>query len=575
LGTGHPKAARIGGLPGGAPLTLHTDRHEDAGTDYSRHESRAMRERSMSELEFLRQQHILGRISRREFMGRAVTLGVSASALTTLITQIEAVAAESPKKGGTMRLGLGGGSTTDSLEPGSYTDSVMIGIGHGLFNGLVEWARDGKPIPELATSWEAKSGATEYILNLRKGVSFSNGKEFDADDAVYSINLHRGETKSGAAGPMKVIKDVKKLDKYQIQVSLTEADADFAYVLTDYHILMVPNEHKDWSKPVGTGAFTLDKFDPGVRALLKKNTNYWKEGRGHLDGVEVTVINDGSARLNALLSGQVDAINRVDPKAVALIQKNASFEIVRAPGGWHPVMAMTVDAAPYDNVDLRKAMKYALDREQIIKTSFSGFATLGNDHPIPRTDPYFNSQLPQLKYDPEKVKFYLKKSGLSDPKVVLQASDAAFNGAVDMATLFQASAAKAGLKLEVKKEPADGFWDNVWLKGAFVSSYWGGRSAATQMLAVAYKANAPWNESHWKNEKFEKLLADARGETNEEKRKGYIWAMQEMLSTEGGALIPSFRDWIQGTNKKVAGITPHGGFDMDNGYVCEQAWLKA
>ena len=85
------------------------------------------------------------------------------------------------------------------------------------------------------------------------------------------------------------------------------------------------------------------------------------------------------------------------------------------------------------------------------------------------------------------------------------------------------------------------------------------------MLSVAFAAGAPWNETHWKNEKFEKLLADARGETDEAKRKAYIWEMQAMLSDDGGALIPVFRDWLDAHNDKVGGHTPHGGFDMDNG----------
>ena len=221
------------------------------------------------------------------------------------------------------------------------------------------------------------------------------------------------------------------------------------------------------------------------------------------------------------------------------------------------------------------ALKYAVDREQILKALFSGYGTLGNDHPIPRTDPYFNTELKQRPHDPEKAAFHFKKAGIADPKIVLQASDAAFNGAVDMATLLQADAAKAGIKMDVKKEPADGFWDNVWLKGAFVSSYWGGRAAATQMLSVAFARGAPWNETHWSNDKFEKLLADARSETDEAKRKPYIWEMQKMLHEDGGAIIPMFRDWLDAHNVNVGGHTPHGGFDMDNGLIAEKAWLKA
>ena len=528
----------------------------------------------MSELDYLTGRLKKGAISRREFMGRAVALGASTVAISSLLASVDAYAAETPKKGGTLRLGLGGGSTTDSIDVGSYTNSVMIDTGHGLFNGIVEWGEDGKPKPDLASSWEPKNGAKDWVFNLRKGVKFSNGKEFTADDAIYSLNYHRGDSKSGGKPALSAVTDVKKLDKYQIQISLAAADADLPYSLTDYHILMVPDGFKDWANPVGTGAFLLEKFDPGVRIALKRNPDYWKEGSGHLDAAEITVISDSTARFNALKSGQIDIINRVDHKAVGLLEKSG-LKLVRAPGGYHVEAAMQVDKAPYDNPDLRLALKYATNREQILKALFSGYGTIGNDHPIPPTDPFFNSELPLRKHDPEQAKFHFKKAGLTDPKILLEVSDAAFNGAVDMGSLMQASAAAAGIPMELKKQPVDGFWDNVWLKDAFVESYWGGRSAATQMLSVAYSAGAPWNETHWKNEKFEKLLADAKSETDEAKRKPYIWEMQKILHEDGGAIIPVFRDWLSADNGKVGGHVPTGGFDMDNGYILEKAWLKA
>jgi peptide/nickel transport system substrate-binding protein len=233
-----------------------------------------------------------------------------------------------------------------------------------------------------------------------------------------------------------------------------------------------------------------------------------------------------------------------------------------------------MDRPPYDNADLRLALKYSIDREQILKALFNGFGALGNDHPIPAGDPYFNKDLPQRKRDPDKAAFHLKRAGLDLP-IVLQASDAAFPGAVDAGMLFQASAGRAGIKIEVRREPIDGFWDNVWLKGAFVESYWGGRAAATHMLADAYGAGAPLNETHWKNARFEKLLADARSEMDEARRKAAVWEMQALLHDDGAAVIPVFRDWIDAHRDVVGGHTPHIGFAMDNGHILEKAYLKA
>ncbi|MBV1701915.1 MAG: ABC transporter substrate-binding protein [Hyphomicrobiales bacterium] len=509
-------------------------------------------------------------LSRRGFLGGSAVLA------SGLIVPQSALAADEPVKGGNLRLGLGGGSTTDSIKPGSYNDSAMISVAHALFNGLVEWDADGKISPELALDWQPKDSAKTWIVSLRKGIPFSNGKTFDADDAIYSINMHRGkDSKSGAVGALKEITDVKKIDANTLEFTLDSPDADFPYVLTDFNVLMVPNGHTDWANPIGTGAFVLEKFTPGVSISMKATGHYWKPGRGHVDHVDITIINDATARLNALISGQVDAINRVEPQAVALLEKAPNLKIVRAPGGWHAVMAMEIDKAPYDNPNLRLALKYAVDREQILKSLFSGYGTLGNDHPIPRSDPYFNTELAQRPHDPDKAKFYFKKAGLTDPAITLQVSDAAFNGAVNMGTLFQASTGNAGIKVNIKKEPADGFWSNVWLKGPFVASYWGGRAAATQMFTSAYKSKANWNETHWDNPKFDGLLAMAQATTDEAKRKTYLWDMQSMLSNEGGAVIPVFRDWLDGSSKKVGGHTPHGGYDMDNGMICEKAWLRA
>ena len=178
------------------------------------------------------------------------------AAISSMLTSADAVAArDAQEAAATLRLGLGGGSTTDSIDITTYNDSVMIDVSHGLFNGLVEWGEDGKPKPELAESFEPSNGAKDWIFNLRKGIKFSNGQEFTADDAIYSLNLHRGETKSGGAASVKA--DHRHQEARQIP------DPDFAgraptptcpIALTDYHILMVPDGFKDWAKPVGTGA---------------------------------------------------------------------------------------------------------------------------------------------------------------------------------------------------------------------------------------------------------------------------------------------------------------------------------
>ena len=115
----------------------------------------------------------------------------------------------------------------------------------------------------------------------------------------------------------------------------------------------------------------------------------------------------------------------------------------------------------------------------------------------------------------------------------------------------------------------------MWLKGPCVTSYWAGRAAATQMLAVAYGPDAPWNEGHFRNPRFDALLAAARAELDEPKRRVMIWEMQTILHDSGATIVPAFRDWVDAHSKAVGGHTPHGGFDMDNGLIADKAWMKA
>ncbi len=255
------------------------------------------------------------------------------------------------------------------------------------------------------------------MFNLRKGVKFTNGKELSAEDAIYSLNYHRGaDSKSGGKASVAAIDDIQKLDKYQVKVVLNCGDADFLYSLTDYHMLVVPDGFKDWANPVGTGAFHLEKFDPGVRISLKKNPDFYKENRGFLDAAEITIINDAVARVNALKSGQIDAINRVDPKAAAAGREERQPQarararrLARVSPRWRST------SAPLQQPRLPAGAQIRHQPRADPQGAVLGYGSLGNDHPVPRTDPYFNSELAQRTYDPEKAAFYAKKAGITTP----------------------------------------------------------------------------------------------------------------------------------------------------------------
>ena len=500
--------------------------------------------------------------------------GAAALAANALLPQT-APAAEGPRKGGTLRLALDGGSVEDTLDIANARDSVMIVVGRALYNGLVEWGEDGRAKPELAASWEARDGAKSWVFNLRKGVRFSNGREFTADDAIHSLNYHRGEARTGASQSLAGVGEIKKLDRHQILVSLLFPDSDFPLLLADSHLPMIPDGFQDWPRPIGTGAYRLDRFEAGYRVGLRAKPDYWREGRGHLDGADIVVTIDPAARIEALKSGQADVINRVDVRSAAAIERTSGLKLTRATGAYHLVAAMRADMAPFDNPDVRAALKFAIDRPAILSAAFAGYATLGNDHPISPSDPNYSLEMGPRRRDPDRAAFLLRRAGLSDLKLELKVPDAAFEDVRAMARSAQQSLKLPGLEINLAPEPADDYWDRVWLKAPFVASYWKGRASATHMLASAYAASSPMNETHWRSERFEKLLGDARAEIDETRRRPYLFEMQRLIHDDGGSIIPAFRDWIDARSERVLGHTPHGGFELDNGYILEKAWFKA
>lgn len=476
--------------------------------------------------------------------------------------------------GSTLRLGVGGARTTDSLDPRTYTDTFIINIGRQIMNGLVEHDEAGRPVPELLERWEARAGAAQWRFWVRRDVVFHNGKTLDAEDIVYSLNLHRGSnTKSPGAGPLRDVTDIRAVGQDVIEIDLARGDADLPHILADYHYLVVPDGFEDWSRPVGTGAFRFEVFEPGVRALTIRHGSYWKAGRGRVEAVDTRAVNDDGRRIAGVLAGEFDAVNRVPATDMRRIQARQDIAILRSPGRYHPILAMQTDTAPFNSVHVRRALKHGIDRSAVLDSLFGGVGTLGNDHPIAACDPTFNLELVQTAFDPDAARHHLKLAGLDSLDVDLYTSDAAFAGAVDLGRQFSATASRAGLNLNVKVAAANGFWDNTWMKRPFVIGYWNGLPSAVRMMEVAYASRAGWNETHWRDASFDALLESARIELDQDKRRQYLWQLQAILHEDGGAIIPAFKDWIDAVNVRVKGYAPHSIFDLCDHRFAEKVWL--
>ncbi|WP_119461909.1 ABC transporter substrate-binding protein [Rhodospirillaceae bacterium SYSU D60014] len=493
-------------------------------------------------------------VTRREFMGRAAALGVS-TALATSLVGAPVRAQTGPQKGGNLKLGIDGAESTDSLDPATVSSTYPGVVTMQWGNCLVEIDANNEAIPELAESWEPNADATQWVFKLRKGVQFHNGKEMTAADVVHSINYHRNEkSESGAKGYLEPIADVKASDTHEVTITMATRHADVPYIMADFHLVIMP-EDSDPASGIGTGAFVIEAFEPGLRTVATRNPNYWKEGRGHVDRVETLAINDLTARTSALQTGSVHFISRVDPKTVSLLERAPNVTVLNVPSAAHYTFPMRCDIPPFDNVDLRLALKHAVDRQDIVDKILRGYGKVGNDHPIPEFDPFYAADLPQHEFDPDKAKHHFRKAGVDGP-VVLYISDAAFTGATDAAILFKEHAARAGIAIEVQRTPEDGYWSDVWMQKPFFGSYWTGRPTADLMLSVAYKSDAPWNEAFWKREDFDKVLAAARGELDSGKRKQMYHDLQEMIWRDGGQLIPMFNNVLFAGRNDLGGFVP-------------------
>ena len=430
----------------------------------------------------------------------------------------------------------------------------------------------GEPIPELAESWASTPDAARWTFDLRKGVEFHNGKTMDAEDVIYSINLHRGAKSKSVAKPyFNSVREIRADGKHRVVITLESGNADFPFLMSDVHMVVVPAGTTDFSDGMGTGGYILESFEPGVRSLVKRNPNYWKAGRAHFDEIEIKCISDVNARTNALKTGSIDAMNRCELKTINLLSRLPGIQVIRMKGSKHYPFPMRTDMAPYDNNDVRLALKYAVDREQMVKIILRGYGSVGNDTPIGPTYRYYAKDLPQRPYDPDKARFHLKKAGLSSQTFTLYASDAAFTGGVDAALLYQENAKKAGIDIKVVREPSDGYWTNVWMKKEWTQSYYSGVPTEDWMFSQAYAIKSKWNETFWRNEKFNRLLKDARSELDETKRRDMYGEMQRILWDEGGTVIPIFSDFVDAADSKVKFGPLSNKFALD-AFRCSERW---
>jgi peptide/nickel transport system substrate-binding protein len=490
-------------------------------------------------------------VTRREFVTWLMATGVTLASAGSIFTSAKTAMAETPKRGGKLRWASDLHGPSDTMDPILATSSIDYCRHRAHYNNLVQLNEKVMPQPELAEEFSSNAEATEYTFKIRKDVVFHDGSKLTADDVVWSMRRHMGKDSKSVVKPLMAgAKEWKKVDSHTVKVILNSPDADFATILGVFQFKIAKKDTTDWQNPPGTGPFTLKEFKPGMRALHERNRNYWRDGP-NLDALETTAITDAVARVNALLSGDIQLVANVDPKAIRQVESTPGVHISSVASGKYMGICCMTNTAPGNNPDFVMAMKLLQRRERIVKSILKKQGTVGNDHPINIAYPDHCDTLAQRKFDPDKAKFHLKKSGVT--RAEIQVAEVA-SGLTDAVLMTQRDASKIGLKLDVKRVPNDGYWGAVWMKTPINVVVWNSRPTANSMMSIAFAPDAPWNDTRWKNERMGELLIASRSVKDPVKRKEMYCEMQTLIHNECGMVIPAHTNYVDGVSDKLKGI---------------------
>jgi peptide/nickel transport system substrate-binding protein len=511
--------------------------------------------------------------TRRELMQMLLAGGVAATAGGTILTRATAAVAQTPTSGGNLKAAGWSSSTADTLDPAKASLSTDYVRCCAFYNRLTFIDKSGTPQMELAESIDSKD-AKVWTVKLRKGVTFHDGKTLSAADVVFSLKRHLDPAVGSKVNSIaKQITDVKAADPLTVEITLADPNADLPTILGMHHFMIIADGTTDFSKANGTGAFVCQVFEPGVRSVGVRNKNYWKQP-AHLDSFEFFAIPDDTARVNALLSGDIQLAASINPRSMRLVESQPGIVLSKTNSGNYTDLNIRLDMAPGDKAGFVEGVKSLLNREQIQKSALRGLADIANDQPVPPSSPYFNQDLKPKPFDPEKAKALFQKAGVLGQAIPVVASDAA-SSSIDMAVILQQAGANIGMNFDVKRVPSDGYWSNYWLKAPVHFGNINPRPTPDILFSLLYTSNAPWNESQYKSEKFDHMLIEARGSLDQAKRKQIYGEMQAMIANEAGTAIPVWISNVDALSSKVQGLEPNPLGGMMGYAFAEYVWLTA
>ncbi|MEU7206649.1 ABC transporter substrate-binding protein [Streptomyces sp. NPDC045470] len=459
-----------------------------------------------------------------------------------------------PRRGGRLRAAFAGGGASETLDPHLGNLFADAARAKALYDKLADCGTDMSARPRLAAKWEPDDTLDRWRVTLRKA-AFHNGKPVTAEDVLYSFRR--------IADPKKAYRAKASLEPIDLAASravspdtvefrLKRPTAEFANVLAAFGAYIVPDgtTDADFARPVGSGPFRFVSFTPGRSCVVRRNDAYW-DGAPHLDELEFVVANEESARINALLGGQVEYAHELNPTTARAHEGKGQVEIVRLRNSAMQSFAMKTDRAPFDDKRVREAFFLIADRKELVDGALSGAGEIGNDL-FGKGYEYYAADLPQRHQDLDRARHLLKQAGAEDLRLTLDTSPVAA-GFTEAAGIFRDQAAKAGVTVQVKSGSKDSYWSDI-LDSGTLCCYRSGAMPIESHFSQRLLSGSTTNATQWRHKDFDALYQQAQSTKDKKERAAVYGRMQRRLYTEGGFLVWGFADWIVGTSRRVHGV---------------------